>query len=173
MTGRPDLLGIYLNDHLAAAAGGVALARRTADAHRGTDAEADTERLAREIAEDRDSLTGLMRRLGVRRTYYKEPFALVAERVGRLKSNGAVVRRSPLSSVVEYEALTLAITGKRAGWISLREVAPAAITQGELDALVARADAQLDLVEALRRAAVRTTFGSADQAGSSSSKPRR
>ncbi len=155
-----DLLGIYLNDHLAGAAGGVALARRVAGSRTGSEGE-QTRRLAQEIAEDRDSLIAIMGRLGVRRTFYKEPFAVLAERAGRWKTNGSVLRRSPLSDVVEYEMLTLGITGKHSGWLSLRELAPgrAELDVAELDVLIQRAEAQLELVQRLRIAAVGRGLG--------------
>jgi hypothetical protein len=50
-----QLLGIYLNDHLAGAMGGIELARRALRNNRGTPLAADLERLVREIDEDRVS----------------------------------------------------------------------------------------------------------------------
>lgn len=155
-----DLLGVYLNDHLAGAAGGVALARRVAGSRTGSEGE-QTQRLAQQIAEDRDSLIAIMSRLGVRRTFYKEPFAVIAERAGRWKSNGTVVRRSPLSDLVEYEMVALGITGKRAGWQALRELTPsrAGLDGAELDVLIQRAEEQLEVVRQLRLGAVGRALG--------------
>lgn len=156
-------LEIYLNDHLAGAAGGVALARRVAGSHDGDASEGDLQRLAREIAEDRDVLVGIVKRLGLRRTFYKEPLALAAERLGRFKPNGSIVSRSPMSDVVEFEALTLGITGKRSGWLSLRQIVDHTpeLDAAELDTLIARADEQLELVERLRRDAAQHAFAAA------------
>ncbi len=156
---KADHLAIYLNDHLAAAAGGVSLARRIAGSRRGEVAD-EARRLAGDIADDRASLLKVIERLGVRRTFYKEPVALIAERLGRWKPNGAFVRRSPLSDVIEYEALALGISGKRGLWGTLRLLAT---TRDELDAaefekLIARADEQLEAVERLRVLAIRTAF---------------
>jgi hypothetical protein len=155
-----ELLGIYLNDHLAGAAGGVALARRVAGSRTGSAGE-QTRRLAQQIAEDRDSLVAIIARLGLRRTFYKEPFAVIAERAGRLKANGALVRRSPLSDVVEYEMLALGITGKRAGWQALRELATSRteLDADALDVLIQRAEEQLEVVQRLRIAAVGQALG--------------
>jgi hypothetical protein len=155
-----DLLSIYLNDHLAGAGGGVALARRVAGSRTGEEGE-QTRRLAQQIGEDRDSLIAIMNRLGLRRTFYKEPFAVIAERAGRWKSNGTFVRRSPLSDIVEYEMLALGITGKRAGWQSLRELTPSrpGLDGAELDVLIQRADEQLEVVQQLRLAAVGRSLG--------------
>jgi len=154
-----DLLAIYLNDHLAASAGGVALARRVAGSRSGATADA-AKSLSQQMAQDRDTLASIAQRLGVRRTFYKEPLALVAERLGRLKPNGAVIRRSPLSDVVEYEGLALAVDAKRAVWRTLRELEAtrSELDAAELDALAARADDQAEQVERLRIEAARRAF---------------
>lgn len=155
----PDPLSIYLNDHLAAAAGGVALVRRVANSRHGAVAE-DARRLAVQVVADRDALGAIINRLGIRRTYYKEPFAIIAERVGRLKSNGTLLHRSPLSDVVEYEALALGIAAKRALWRTLRELTAKRPELGDadLEALIHRADDQLEMVERLHATAVRQAF---------------
>ena len=59
-----DLLAVYLNDHLAASTAGVELARRAAKSHDGERGE-ELSRLADEIAEDREALRDLMKRLDV------------------------------------------------------------------------------------------------------------
>ncbi len=157
---RPDLLGVYLNDHLAGAAAGVGLAARLAGAHRATAGATELHRLAGEIAEDRESLAAIMSDLGVTRTHYKEPVAILAERVGRLKPNGSLLARSPLSSIVELEAMALGVTGKRAGWRTLRELCDSRpqLDVARLDELIARADRQLTLLEGLRVRAVAEGF---------------
>jgi hypothetical protein len=153
---RPYLLRIYLNDHLAGAAGGTGLVHRLAGSHKGTAAERELAELARNVDEDREALLQIMSQLGIPRTYYKESLAAVAERIGRLKLNGSVLRRSPLSSVVELEAMALGVTGKRAGWRSLRELAESEprLDKRRLNTLITRADAQLELLERLRVQAV-------------------
>jgi hypothetical protein len=154
---RPHLLRIYLNDHLAGAAGGTGLARRLAQSHRGTAAERDLASLLREVEDDRAALLEIMSKLDVVRTYYKEPIAALAERAGRLKLNGSLLRRSPLSTVVELEAMLLGVTGKRSGWLSLRELAQSdtRLDKARLDTLIGRADQQLATIERLRVRAVR------------------
>jgi hypothetical protein len=156
-TGRPALLSIYLNDHLATAAGVLALARRAVGAHRGTAGAPDLGTLVAELAEDRRTLISIMARLDVPRTRYKEPLALAAERLGRLKPNGSLLRRSPLSSVVEVEALTLGVTANRSTWRTLKQLAATrpALDQDELDELISRANTQLAVLEQLREVAVR------------------
>lgn len=166
-TERPDpdergrLLGIYLNDHLAGATGGVELARRVADAQRGSEHGPELARVADEIAADRDTLLSIMGRLGVPVRQYKVYLGWVAEKAGRLKSNGTVFRRSPLSSVVELEGLAIGIRGKIAGWRTLTAVAEHddRVERANIDALITRADHQLDSVEVARMDAVTDLFG--------------
>jgi hypothetical protein len=159
--GRPDLLRIYLNDHLAGSAGGAALARRLAGSHAKTAAGPELTKLAREVVEDRESLLDIMRGLGVSRKRFKEPLAVVAERLGRFKPNGSLLSRSPLSSVIELEAMALGVTGKLAGWRTLQELSGSEprLDAAQLDRLVSRAEAQLASLERLRVDAVSEALG--------------
>ncbi|GGT93809.1 MULTISPECIES: hypothetical protein [Streptomyces] len=148
----PDLLGIYLNDHLAGAAAGVELVRRIVRAHRGRDYEPQLAELAREIREDRRTLRACMEALGVRRLRSRTVLGWTMERLGRLKLNGRVLSRSPLSDVLELEAMRLGVEGKGACWRTLHALAR---TDGRLDAdqleeLVQRARRQSQSLEALR-----------------------
>lgn len=156
-----DPLAIYLNDHLGGATGGVELARRTAAAHRATTDEPVLRLLADEIAADRESLLSVMRDLGIGVQQYKVGAGWVAEKVGRLKPNGSLVNRSPLSSVVELEGLLMGITGKLELWRTLRELADSdpRLDAAELDQLIARAEDQRARVEQLRLRTSREVFG--------------
>jgi hypothetical protein len=146
------LLSIYLNDHLAGATAGRELARRAAGANRGTPLGAFLEKLAQEIDEDRDALLALMRALEVDVDRLKVIGGWAAEKAGRLKRNGRWLHYSPLSRLVELEALVLALHGKLALWSALEEL------EGELPGLEAvdlqqlrlRADRQLRGLERQR-----------------------
>ena len=111
-----DLLGIYLNDHLAGSVTGLDHFRRAAAHHEGTQTGADLVRIGREVAEDRDALLSTMRRLGVRRVRYKSIGAIALSQVSRLKHNGTVFGRSPLDPLIEIETLLLGVSGKAALW---------------------------------------------------------
>ncbi len=147
------LLGIYLNDHLAGATAGSERARHMARAYRGTALGAEMEPIATEIAQDRASLIGIMRQLGIPVRHYKVYAGLAAERLGRLKSNGHVVRRSPLSPLLELETLRLGVEGKAAAWETLRELADTdeRLDPHQLDNLLERARGQQSRLEELRR----------------------
>ncbi len=155
-----SLLSIYLNDHLAGATAGVSLVERTAQEHRGTPAGPPLSQLATEIAEDRQALLDIMCTLDVEVQQYKLAAAWVAERVGRLKLNGHLLSRSPLSSLVELEGLKLGVEGKLSLWATLRTLAD---TEPRLDIarlgeLTARGEAQVDTLEELRVAAALKAF---------------
>jgi hypothetical protein len=163
-TGRSGgvLLGIYLNDHLAGATAGLDLFRRAADAQRDSAAGDVLRLLAAEVAEDREALLQMMSALGVPVRRYKVYAARAAERLGRLKLNGQVRGRSPLSGIVELEAMRLGVEGKAAGWRSLRELAGAGpLDPVRLDELLERARLQSESLEGLRVGAVRQAFQSA------------
>ncbi|MCO5985393.1 hypothetical protein NE235_04650 [Actinoallomurus spadix] len=147
-----NLLGIYLNDHLAGATAGVELARRAVGAHKGRKGEETFRRLAEEIAEDRDALLRIMRALGVPVQQYKVCAGWIGEKIGRLKPNGHLTSRSPLSDLVELDAMRLGIEGKASGWRSLRAVAghDDRLSGEDLDELLDRARRQAETVEELR-----------------------
>jgi hypothetical protein len=149
---RPELLGIYLNDHLAGATVGVELALRMARSHTGPAAGSTMERLAAEIAQDRTALREIMAGLGVPSRAYKVCAGWIGEKVGRLKPNGRLRSRSPLSDLEELEMLRLGVEGKAAGWRTLRVLAESdsRLDKARLDELMSRAGDQADRLEDLR-----------------------
>jgi hypothetical protein len=161
-----DPLGIYLNDHLAGATAGAELARRmAAGGNLPADGEA-LQRLATEVAEDRAALVDIMRVLGVPVRNYKVAAAWAGEKVGRLKPNGRLRTRSPLSNLVELEAMAMGVQGKLQGWRTLRAQADSdpRLDAARLDELCARATRQADLLEGLRSRAAAYVIAAAGAA---------
>jgi hypothetical protein len=162
--GRPLMnekyLRIYLQDHLAGATTGVELARRARGSNEGTDYGPPLERIADEIEADRRQLEGMMEDLGFAGDRLKNIAAWGLEKVGRLKLNGELTSYSPLSRMVELEGLITGITGKRAMWVALLELAPGEprLDAALLERLRDRADEQRDTVEELRQRAAREAF---------------
>jgi hypothetical protein len=153
------LLGIYLNDHLAGAMGGIELARRCLSNNRGTPLEADLEKLVREIEEDRVVLEGLMERLGIPRSPVKAPVAWALEKVGRLKLNGRLLEYSPLSRVIELELLSSGVETKRSMWMAFKRLAEEGIDLGlDLEDLIGRARRQRRMLERRRLEAAVAAF---------------
>jgi hypothetical protein len=163
-----DPLGIYLNDHLAGATGGLELARRVAGAQQVPAPLPELRQFADEVAEDRAVLLQIMGTLGVPVRSYKVWAAWAGEKAGRLKPNGRLTTRSPLSNLVELEALRLGVEGKAAGWRTLRELADrdGRLDAGQLDNLISRARRQADFLEESRvRAARQVIAGAGDSRG--------
>ncbi|MFC9582182.1 hypothetical protein ACFVJ8_04950 [Streptomyces yangpuensis] len=160
-TGRaPSFLAIYLNDHLTGANAGVEMLRRAADAHRGGVLGTSLESLAEQVAQDRLSLRTLMADLDVPVMKTKAALGRLAEKVGRLKLNGRILSRSPLSDVLELEAMRLGVEGKAACWRSLRSLARTdpRIDTALIEELIQRAEQQVRALEAMRSACASQLF---------------
>ena len=144
------MLAVYLNDHLAGSTAAVELVRRATREHADSDLGAFFARLGAEIAADRRALRRVMAAVGARPQLGKIALAWAGEKAGRLKLNGRLVGRSPLSVFVELEAVEVGIYGKLLLWRALRDRRPPGCEVVDLDELITRAERQLSDV-ALRR----------------------
>ena len=110
------------------------------------------QRLAAEVAADKRALLKIMAVLGASVCTYKPYAAWIGEKAARLKLNGHLLTRSPLSSLEELEMLRLGVEGKATGWRTLRTLADRdkRLDSGRLDELISRARRQADLLEDLR-----------------------
>ena len=146
-------LSIYLNDHRAGAAGGLALARRIVRQSDAGEARDVVQAIAEEIARDRRTLEHAAQLLGVRANPVKIAAARLAERAGRLKLNGRLRERSPLSRLIELEGLLAGIDAKRSLWISLQVAHRAEWADIDFEQLAARATEQRARLVPLHRSA--------------------
>lgn len=134
---------------------GVNLAKRIARENSGNDYGRALERISGEIEEDREALKELMGRMGVRQHPLKVGIAAVGERLGRLKPNDSLISYSPLSRLIELEALTLGVMGKLELWRTLADIADAEkrLERRRLEDLARRAEGQRDELQRLRQRA--------------------
>ena len=156
-----ELLAIYVNDHIASAAGGIELVSRMVGAHRGSRHEAGLRQLLDELRQEKSDLTATARALGLPVRQYKQVAVWLAEKGSRLKLNGHLLSRSPLSSLVEFEFLASAVRGKRSGFETLRiaaEVDPR-IDPVLLGALIDQANRQYRWLTDARREVAAELFG--------------
>lgn len=153
------LLAIYLQDHRAGAAAGLRLIHRCRSQASGQRAEM-LAWLESSTDEDRRSLDTIMDGLGIRPARIKTTLSLVAERLGRLKLNGHLWKRSPLSPLMEFEALAAAVTTKRDLWRTLGSNTGlhGGLDTTELNRLEARATGQLERIEEHHTIAAREAF---------------
>lgn len=143
-------LRIYLNDQLALGVAGRELARRAARENAGLEIGAVLEEVARQIAEDVAALETAMELLSVRRSRVKPRLGVLAERAGRLKLNGSLRSYSSLSRFSELDFLLIGLRAKQQLWTTLRDFAvavPERLTGIDLDDLIARAEAQVNLLK--------------------------
>lgn len=148
-----EVLEGQLQHHWAGAAAGTSLFKRVGRTHGVPDAAAEIADLAGEISEDRESLRRIMVAVGVTPSQVGATIGRLGQELGRLKPNGRVFSRSPLTDVLELEALCTAVAGKRYGWRVLRALADhdERLDPDQLDHLTARADKQLSRLEDLHQ----------------------
>jgi hypothetical protein len=151
-------LAIYLNDHLAAATALLALLDRAIEGEAGGERGPFLVRVRGELAADRDTLKAVMTANGVRGQRPKLIAAWLAEKPGRLKFNGHLLRRSPLSPLVELETLALGLDNLAQLWRVLRPQATTEAAAARFDALIERAENRRAEVETHRLAAAAGVF---------------
>ncbi len=158
---QPDLLGVYCNDHLASAAGGIELVSRMIGAQRGTRYEGPLRQLLDELREEKSALTRQTRALGLPVRQYKQLAVWVAEKASRAKLNGHLLSRSPLSDLVEFEFLASAVRGKRSGFETMRIAAEVddRIDKALFDRLIDQANRQFAWLTDARREVAAGVFG--------------
>jgi hypothetical protein len=156
-----ELLGVYLNDHLAGSAAGLELAEKLRDKYQGTELGGTMEALHRDIAQDRDALEELMAHLEVERHPVKEAAGWALEKLSRLRLNPALTGGADLTRLLETEALSLGVEGKLAMWLALKEAADAGdprLAGNDFDRLIERARGQRRALEPHRVAAALASF---------------
>lgn len=154
---RTGFLTIYLEDHVAGATAGVRRAARLADAESESSNAAALSTFAADVAADLDALLTLMEAMGVEPNRLKVLVASAAEKLGTLKPNGRIMERSPLSTIVELEAMQMAVRGKRSLWETLQVAVPLS-TAVEFDVLIERADHQLATLSGIHADRVAATL---------------
>jgi hypothetical protein len=154
---RDEFLRIYLDDHAAGATAGMKRAERLAEAEAESADGPELAKFATDVATDRDALLALLEVLDVQPSHLKSGIAAVGEKLGALKPNGRAVQRSPLTTVVELEAMQMAVRGKRSLWETLRGIVPSTCPI-DVDSLIGRADDQLEVLAGLHADRVAATF---------------
>lgn len=151
---------IYLNDHLAGAAGGTALAERCADANADNDVGSYLRRtLIPQLADERQALEAVCERLDVDANPLKERGARAAVWLGKLKLNGKVASYSPSSRIVELESLIGAVNAKRQLWQTLIDLdIDAPEPETSFDRLQRQAEAQTTALQELHHQSLAPAF---------------
>lgn len=156
---RWRLVDVYLADHLTGATAVVRRIDRMAAAAVETPVYAGLAELAEQIRRERDTVDALIRDLGLRRHPIRRAAALAAEEVGRLKGNGMIVRRSPMTLLLETEILRSAVAGKIGLWQTLSDEAEGlGLAPAVFDDLTQSALEQSERLEEIHRCVRSHTF---------------
>ena len=166
-TDRERLLRLYLDDHRAGAAGGVALSRRMLEENPDNYLTATMRELTVEIDRDRDVLDDVIGRLGHTPNRVKMAMGVAGAWMGRLKANGYIRRYSPLSRVEEFEMLSAGIMSKASLWRSCEQslAGRPELAGVDFNELCERAERQRAKLETHRARIVDDTFGSSVAGG--------
>jgi hypothetical protein len=117
---------VYMGDHLTVMRAGRGLAGRMLRGGAHGRSEDEVRAAAGVLDDGCATLAALLRQLGASPPRTKLLAGAAAEIAGRAKLNGRVRGRSPLSEVLELEALTAALALTAAGWRGLRAAGIAA-----------------------------------------------
>lgn len=141
-----DYLEVYLDDHRAGATAGLRLAHRIVNSNRSIPFAADLAATLTGIEGHLELLEEVRTALGVAEGgRLKMGMALALETVSRFKPNRHVITYSPLSRVLELEALMSGVQGKTRLWKTLASLAPTvpALAGFDFDKLERESQAQL------------------------------
>lgn len=164
---RDFFLRDYVQHHLVGSKGGLDLFRRAARTQRDPQTRESLGGIARQVEQERSALEGFAEALGASKGRSWQLLAGLGETLARLKPNGRILRRSPLSDVFELEMLALGVEGKKRGWITMLAVSrhDDRLDRARLEELLESADRQLEELERLRRATAAGLFaGEAEEA---------
>jgi Domain of unknown function (DUF1990) len=145
------LLAIYLRDHHALLVALHELAQRLTTADRPDDQRAFGDDVRRATDDDLACVEQYLDRLDSAPSRTRHAAVWTAEKLGRLKLNGRVLRPSPLSVVTEIEGCRLLLESDRAAWSGLAHLA---IGPADAAERAGRAERLLATAESLRLVAL-------------------
>ncbi len=156
----PKPFVVLLRNHQAGGRAATDLFNRAAASQRARPYGDQLAQLAREAREDLDFNERVMRRLGVSSSPLQVAALRLGERIGRLKPNGHLVRRAPLSDVIELEGLIATVHVKVAGWQAAQVAGVLTEDElAELDERLRRGQTQADMLTQMHRTAATRVLG--------------
>ncbi|EFQ84770.1 hypothetical protein HMPREF0063_10111 [Aeromicrobium marinum DSM 15272] len=149
---RPNVHS-YVRTHLHGAAAGVELFRRSAGSQTDPQVREALAVLRDQVVAERREMQQVAADLGASPHGVLSLVARFGTKVGQLKPNGHLVKRTAMADLIELETLRDAVAGKTAGWEALLE---AADRFPQLDAvrlreLIDQSHAQLEELQRLHR----------------------
>lgn len=154
---RHRYLRIYLQDHFAMAWAGIDFCRRVIEQNDQNELGRELKPIVDELDEEATDLAQAMDLLDVEASRLKRTGARFAEKAGRLKFNGRLLRYSPLSRLLEVEFLLAAVEVRKGLWRTLIEAEKMypQLQDVPMEHYRDRADRQLRTLNELHQKAVR------------------
>lgn len=142
----------YLNHHLAASVAWLEAIEHLEAAERNTPMARTLSELRTEVLADRRVLEDLMARLQVSQSETEKATAWLGEKLFQVMLPLNTQRRGPLNLLLNLEALSLGVEGRRALWLALGEASEYTVALKGLnyELLVQRAEDQRGRLEKLR-----------------------
>ncbi len=145
-------LAVYLRNHEAAQRAGHDLFRRVVANQACKPYAEDLRQLTDDVHDDLHALQDFMTRAGVSPDPVLVAALRLGERLGRLKPNGSLVFRAPLTDLIEIEGLLGAVSAKAAAWQALSAAGVDAWAEPlDVGVLIDRASAQTDRLQEIHR----------------------
>ncbi|KQY59808.1 hypothetical protein ASD11_09785 [Aeromicrobium sp. Root495] len=152
-----DLLKHYVRLHLTAMSAGIDLFGRS-EGIEDEEARKLATDVRHQLVEQREALRLVARRIGASEPRLPALAARAGERLGRLKPNGSLVHRTPLTDVVDLEAMHDVACGLVAGWSALQEVDDPRVDRDKVRRLLAQGQDQVERLRDVHRTAARRAF---------------
>jgi hypothetical protein len=151
-------ISAYLRDHLAGSTVALDLLDKMCSREGESEFGVFLDELRSEITSDRAALEQVMETLDVSPGAIRQAGGRMLEKASRVMFDERVTGSAHLTRLMETEALSLGIEGKRAGWRALAGLSRDDLGV-DLDALIERAEDQRTRLEPFRLAAARHAFG--------------
>ena len=123
MSKQKDYFNTYMQNHRTLLLATKRLLERRLDESEWSQAES-LEPMRVHVQRELDALEALMARHGLEESAATDALVWLGEKLGKLKLNGHLASRSPLSEVTELEALALTSQARMLFWRSLADTPP-------------------------------------------------
>lgn len=158
-----QLLHIYLNDHRTGAVVAHALAERSRGANAGNEFGDFLDDFVPLLEDDIAQLDAIFEQGRIAKDPFKLGAARIGVELGRFKMNGRITDYSPLSRVIEFEALNLGVLGKQKLWTTIASLPSSHPAASAVDtaALLERGELQAQRLHELSERAAAIAFAGA------------
>lgn len=155
-----EFLRIYIRDHDGASSGGIRLAERCYESNRTTSLGPRLGSLVETLRTAQNEVRVIAERLAIKPSALRQATTWLGATVGGLKLNGRWTSYSPLSRVVEIEALTSAVSAQLRLWETLQRLVPFEhrFDAASIEGFLARCHELLDDLSAMHDVAADEAF---------------